>query len=279
MSEKTKKILIGVAIVLALLIIGCSVLLIKNNNEPKTEEKADNKKDIEKNEEKKNDSKDNKAEDIEEINDGVLRVPNLRGLTVEEAVAKLNEKKITARYLIKRIDNDQKKDTIVKTEPEINTPVEGELEITFYLSKGIKNFTVENYVGKPISEVKVLLETAEIIVVIEEKEYKGNLDESQVVGQSIKAGTKIGPGDKIILYIPTSELTYPDFTNGNYTENEVRNFCNEYEIQLTVLYDEPDGTQIPGGKMPKEGTVFYMDKTTKDVVKKGDSLTISVARY
>ena len=137
MNEKTKKILIVVAIILALLIVGCGVLLYKFNSDAKTEEKADNKKDAEKNEEKKDDSKEKEVTEIEEINDGVLRVPNLRGLTVEEAVAKLNEKKITAKYMIKRIDNDQRKDTIVKTEPEINTPVEGDLEITYSFMKKI----------------------------------------------------------------------------------------------------------------------------------------------
>ena len=277
-----KKVLGIIGIVLGCIALLGGVILIVNGSdkqENKTEEKSDNKKPGD----KKNDSKEDKEVEPkkeEEINDGVLRVPELRGLTIEEAIKKLNEKRITSKYSIKRIDSDQRRDTIVKTEPEVNTPIEGDLEIVFYLSKGVKNFTVENYVGKNVGEVKKSIEAAGIEVIVQEKEYSGDkYEESQIIAQSIKAGVKIGEGDSIILYVPVSELRYPDFTNGSYTEEQVRSFCNEYEIKLDVLYDEPDGTQIPSGNLPKEGRVFYMDKTTKDVVKKGDTLTIKVARY
>jgi len=63
------------------------------------------------------------------------------------------------------------------------------------------------------------------------------------------------------------DIDYPDFTTG------------EYGLKLEVSYNEPDGTQIPSGKMPKENTVFVQIPASGEKVVKGDTLEITIARY
>ena len=243
-EDMNKKVLIGIAVVLFILIIGCGVLLYKINSDPKPEEKIaekkdSNKKEKEKEEQPKEDKKteekkeeatkeekntEKKEEKKEEKKDdgNSQKVPDLTGLTLDEAIAKLNANKIKSSFSIQKIDSDKPKDTIVKTEPAAGSSIDGDLQITFYFSKGPKN---------------------------------GSLSST------------------------SEEVKYPDFTNGSYKPEDVKKFCDKYGVKVVIEYDEPDGTQIPSGKMPKEGVVFAMDKTTNDIVKKGDTLTIKVARY
>ena len=163
-----KKLFIGIGIVLVLLIIGCSILIVKINSEPKTEEKIEEKakdskdekkpeekkpeekKTEEKKEEKKEEPKkteekksDEKKEEQKTEGEG-KKVPDLTGLTLDEAIEKLNSNKIASSFSLKRMDSDKPKDTIVKTEPAAGATYEDKLEIVFYLSNGPKTNGTNN---------------------------------------------------------------------------------------------------------------------------------------
>jgi len=75
------------------------------------------------------------------------------------------------------------------------------------------------------------------------------------------------------------DIVYPDFTTGEYELKDVQAFCDKYGLKLEVSYNEPDGTQIPSGKMPKENTVFVQIPASGEKVVKGDTLEITIARY
>lgn len=75
------------------------------------------------------------------------------------------------------------------------------------------------------------------------------------------------------------DVVYPDFTTGEYELKDVQAFCDKYGLKLEVYYNEPDGTQIPSGKMPRENTVFVQMPASGEKVVKGDTLEITIARY
>jgi beta-lactam-binding protein with PASTA domain len=143
-NDTNTKLLIAIGVVLFLMIIACSVLIIHLNKDDKQDVKTQEKRDSDKKEEKKKEEpkKEEKKEepkDKEKRNTGEGKVPDLTGLTVEEAVEVLNGAHISSKYSLKRIDSDKPKDTIVKTEPEAGAEIgEEALEITFYLSRGPK---------------------------------------------------------------------------------------------------------------------------------------------
>ena len=75
------------------------------------------------------------------------------------------------------------------------------------------------------------------------------------------------------------EVVYPDFTTGGYKIEDVEEFCKKYGLKLEVFYNEPDGTQIPSGKLPEENTVFVQEPVPGEKVVKGDTLHITIAVY
>ena len=214
---------------------------------------------------------DNKKEEV--------MVPNVVGMKKENAISTLEDKglKVSVSFVN---DSNAADGVVVKSEPEYEEKVEKGSKVTIYVSIGGEKVIVEDYKGKSYLIIKTSLEAQGIIVKVEKKEASDKYDYNQIVDQSVEPGKTLSEGDSITLYIPDSpKIYYPDFTTGEYTEKEVKEFCDRYGITLTVFYDEPDGTQIPSGEMPEEGKVFAQDKTTKDEIKDKDKLTIKVARY
>ncbi len=112
-----------------------------------------------------------------------------------------------------------------------------------------------------------MIETYRINVYVEKKNVKNpdDYEEGAIMEQSVPAGEKLGAKDEITLYIPNVEVKYPDFTDKEnpYTEEDVRKFCDLYNIKLEVEYKESSsdpGTIIaqsrPKGYTASPGTTF-----------------------
>ena len=66
----------------------------------------------------------------------------------------------------------------------------------------------------------------------EDEEY----EENEVIEQSVEAGTMLSTGDDITIYAPKIVNEYPDFTDGTWTVDDVKKFCEEYELNVTFKY-------------------------------------------
>ena len=258
-----KRNLIILAVALLFLVIGATTIVIVSHN----------KKEAQRIEEKKEQKKQEEEKKKEEKN--LPKLPDLTGLTVEEAAAKLNAANISSNYTIKREDSDLRKDVIVRTEPEAGTDVEGTIDLVFYLSKGNTKVVIDDYEGKSYKEVKAYLEARDIKVRFEMREpnyERDNVPDDMIIGQSVEAGASLKAGDIIVLYIPKGSVKYPDFTDGNYTLKDVQAFCEEYGIKLDVLMDEV--TEYEDGK------VFYQDGCLPgEAVETGCEMSIKVAKH
>ena len=295
-----KKVLTGIIIALiAIFLITMIVLLSKSKNDDKKDnnsssnvvEKNETKKeeakdttnkDTEKKEtdtkkeEDKEDKKDDKKKD-EEGDPNTSKFPDLTGLTLEEAIDKLNKAHIASDYTIQREDSELKKGVVVRTEPKAGTalPNEGKIQIVFYLSNGSKKFTLEDYEGKDFEQTKKYLDERGIVVKVEFKKpnyERENVPQNMIIGQSVAAGKELKAGDSITLYLAKGSVKYPDFTTGSYVLKDVQDFCNMYGIKLKVLYDEVTTYE--------DGLVFYQDGCLpgKEVVA-GCEMTIKIAQH
>lgn len=108
-----------------------------------------------------------------------------------------------------------------------------------------KEVVVDNYVGKDYQEVKKELENKGFIVVIE-KVTSAN-DENTILSQSISPGVytwtiennKVIEGiTTITLTIPEIINTYPDFTNGSYTLDDIYDFADANNLILNISYEK-----------------------------------------
>ena len=290
MENIDKKTFIIIAVVLFFLVAGVTTILIVNSNkktaekveEKQQETKNDTSKDSSKKEDSssKTDKKDDKDKDKDkekEEDNNLPKLPDLTGMTVEEATAKLNSERIASDFTIQREDSDLKSGVIVRTEPKAGSPLptEEKLQIIFYLSNGKKKIVIEDYEGKDYKEVKKYLEDRGIKVTLKQKtpDYeRTDVPDGMIVDQSVAAGKELKSGDSIILYIPKLNVKYPNFTDGTYRLADVQKFCDQYDIKLTVLYDEVTTYE--------DGLVFYQDGCMPgEEVKAGCEMTIKIAQH
>lgn len=199
-----------------------------------------------------------------------ITIPDIVGLTEEEAVAKLQEEGFQIADKIETVASSEiEEGKVVKTNPVIGSKRTKGTAVTIYISEGDTKITVENYVGQDYTYVQGLLQ-GKLQVLIEKKDTDDeNAEQGKVIGQSVEAGTKLAEGDYITLYIPNIDK-YPDFTDGSYTADDVKNYLKDYNVNVTVVEQE-DTTHT-------KGIVIKQSRKAGDPIIKGAGITITVAK-
>lgn len=199
-----------------------------------------------------------------------VKVPDVKGLTVEKADSKLKEAGFEVELKIEQIFSDQiEKGLIIKTEPSSGRLIKKGSTIKLFESKGTERIKIESYTGKNIYEIKGQLELKGLIVTIESKEvdkveeYKDA--EDIIIDQSIKEG-EVLKGTQIILYYPNIAV-YPDMTG--WTAKEVEEFASKYELSLTILEEETNEFN--------EGTVFKQNRSKDTMIVRKATFTVTIA--
>ena len=94
-------------------------------------------------------------------------------------------------------------------------------------------------------------------------------DEQEILKQDLEVGTEVAKGTNITLYIPDVIVEYPDFTDGTWTENDIQEFCKQYEINVEFKHVARAGYQ--------EGEIISQSRPKETTVVKGVTITITVA--
>jgi len=198
-----------------------------------------------------------------------ITIPDIVGLTEAEAVQKLQEEGFNVSDKIETVASSEiEEGKVVRTNPVIGSKRTKGTEVTLYLSEGDTKVTVENYIGQDYTYVQGLLE-GKLQVLIEKKDTDDeNAEQNKVIGQSVEAGTKLSEGDYITLYIPNIDK-YPDFTDGSYTLDDVKEFLKDYNVNITVVEQE-DTTHT-------KGTVIKQSRKAGDPIVRGANITITIA--
>ena len=202
-------------------------------------------------------------------------IPDVSGLTVAKAEAKLEKAGFEVKVKTEKIASDKYKEgQVVKTSPAIGRSVKKGTSITLYESTGKETYTVENYVGKNYIEVKTTLTIYGIEVKVEEKTVdkpEDYLDKKEIIiEQSVKKGKKLKEGDTIILYIPKVDTMYPDMVKEGWTQEEASDFCAKYKIDCTFIEQE--------NETATEGTVIKQSRTAGTSVVSGTTMRIWIAK-
>ena len=184
------------------------------------------------------------------LNQKDIVVPDVSGMTVSDAISKLQEEGFTVKdEQLEIADENVVAGNVVKTMPASGTKRSKGTSITLYISTGDEKVEIENYVGKEYREVKGNLEARGLSVIITREETKDkNAKQGIIIKQSVAPGEKLSARDTITLTIPDVYDTYPDFTDGTYDIADVQAFCDEHEVTLVVKYS----SQYDKGKIGKQ---------------------------
>lgn len=202
-----------------------------------------------------------------------VEIPDVQGMTVEQAQNALEDDGLEVEKKTKEEASDNVDEgKVIGTDPEIGESVKEGTKVTLIVSTGSEKIEIEDYTGEDVDDVKRELEDAGIRVVTEERDVASGdgVKENTIIDQDVEPGTKLGDGDTITLTIPNIYKTYPNFTDGTYTEADVKKFCDENGITLNVTYIE-DMTK-------SEGVVTYQNMGAGSRINSGDNLRIKVVK-
>ncbi|MGN1337511.1 MAG: Stk1 family PASTA domain-containing Ser/Thr kinase [Candidatus Coprovivens sp.] len=206
------------------------------------------------------------------LNAKSIEVPDVSGKEISEAISILQDAGFTIADEKKYISSDTVVEgNVVKTNPEAGTKRSKGKELTLYISTGDSKYEIEDYTGQNYVEVRAVLEHEGLYVIVQKKDVENeeDVDANAIIGQDVEPGTKLSEKDTIILYIPNVVTKYPDFTNGEWTREDVQAFCDEHGVTLKV--DEVPGTSYD------IGSIYYQSRTEGYTVASGTTLTIKIA--
>lgn len=212
-----------------------------------------------------------------------VKVPDVSKMTVSEAKAKLESKKLKVGREITEI-SEIDKGRVIRTNPEANTVKKEGATVDLYVSKGGNVVRLKNYVGWNISDA-----TDDLVL-------KYNVSESRikkklVKSNSISAGkiVKQTPGKGVLVDLDSSndivfevsegnQVTMPTYLQNNLSIKTVANLKAELE-NLGVSDSDITVEYIPTTDQSADGYVIRSTPAQGDTFNIGDKIVLSVLQY
>ena len=244
LNEKNEKnklpIILAVTLLALLILLGIIYLLISNN-------------------------------DVKEV-----KVPDVVGLTTEEAIKKIKE--VGLEYTTESEESEEVEEgKVIRTEPKKGSTRTKGSTIKIIESTGKEFLVLEDYTGKNYYEVKAKLELKGINVEMKTKsvdndpKYKDK--EDLIIDQEPKVKddeeTKLYKNDNVILYIPEVDV-YPDMVKEKWTLSQVQDFAKKYKITLDISPVEDDSVE--------ENLILSQSRDAGDPIYEGYTLKITVSK-
>lgn len=192
-----------------------------------------------------------------------ILIPDVSGLSIVDA-----EEKLKKEGLEVNVDYEEENSStvaegyVIKTTPQSGRSVTKYTKITLVVSSGESSFAIENYVGQLYSQVEGKLKAEGIKVEKTTKEVTDGSSENNIIlEQDVLAGTKLKKGDTIKFVVADSTVEYPDFVEEQWSLDQIKQFCEDNNITLTVKYKEtsdyPEGTVISQSRAAKTTVAKY----------------------
>ena len=203
-----------------------------------------------------------------------VKIPDVSNMTVIDAENELKKNGFEVELeTIKEESEKIEKGKVIKTDPQAGRTIKKGSSITLYESLGKETYTVEDYTGSNYIEIQTLLKSVyglEVTVEKKDVDTSKEYNEQEIVDQSVKAGTVLGKGDSITLYIPNILEGYPNMVEEEWTIDDVEAFCTKYNVTLKIDYKETSDYE--------EGTLISQSRSPKTPIVSGTTLKIVVAK-
>ena len=205
-----------------------------------------------------------------------VKVPDVTGLTTEEAIEKIT--KAGLQYTTKSEENvSVEEGLVIRTEPKKGSTKTKGSTITIVESSGKEYLLLEDYSGKNYYEIKGVLETKGIKVEMKTKSVENVSDykdkEDLIIDQepafNSDEETKLYKGDNVVLYIPEVDV-YPDMVAEKWTIDKLEEFADKYNLTIDKTYKETDEEE--------EGTILKQNREPGDPIYNGYTLKVTIAK-
>ena len=142
-----------------------------------------------------------------------FKIPNVKGLTASEAVAKLEKLGLVVNVEYKK-DNNVAENNVISQNIAANTEVKRGDTVKLVVSSGKDTVSVANVVGKSAGDAKSLLKS-QGFKVSELENYSDTVAAGNVISQSPNAGSAQIPGATIVIIVSKGKQPVTVSFNGN----------------------------------------------------------------
>lgn len=192
------------------------------------------------------------------------KIPNLLGKSRGEAVALLDENSLRKGKVTEAYSNSFKDGEVMKVTPSVGEKVKEMTKVDLVISKGVKKFTIEDYEGKPVNEVKEKLEKNGFKSVEIKEEYS-EAEPETIIDQNIDPGNEIVPKETTIIL--TKSVGVEQVFVKDYTGEDIDTAKNELEdLGFSVEEKEVDSEEEEGiitkqsfknVQLPVDTTIYF----------------------
>ncbi|MBA94328.1 MAG: hypothetical protein CMP21_01005 [Rickettsiales bacterium] len=198
-----------------------------------------------------------------------VAVPNLKGLTGQEAEEVLESYNLNSLISGKRFHPQIDADLIIETKPPAGRIVKENRIIRIFVSKGQGPTLVPDLVGYSKEHVEEKLDGKGLITQVEKEAYSLQYPEGIVIKQNPIANTFIGPSDNIKLIISKGYPVVVDVSQAKSSFFQDKSHLKKVQVEFFIL-DDWESQEI---------TIFFKhndlrNKIYSDLVKPGDNLKL-----
>ncbi len=192
-----------------------------------------------------------------------IEVPELAGLTIEEAAAALKSKNLKVGRVTEKFSDTFEAGLLIDGNPVSGSPVRKDSSVDLIISKGLEQVELTNYQGKTSDQAQSEL-TAAGLIVSSKYEYSDSIPIGTVISQTPSSVATVGKGEKIELIISKgpSKIFIP----------------NVYSLskQAATKILEDLGFKVQFKYMAKKKTVTNMSPKYGTAVTPGSTVTITL---
>ena len=217
-----------------------------------------------------------------------VQIPNLVGLTAEEAQKTLEELNIKYEVQEEQFNTEYPAGTVISQDPAYmdNFMIKEKSTIRVILSKGAEKATVPKVVGMEQTEAVQAIEDANLVADVQE-ETSRTVEQGYVIRQEQEEGEELNAGDTVTIYVSSGtgieQVTVPSLVGK--TENEARAALSNAGLKANIANDEDttkdDGVvlkqSVDAGKVVDEGTTVTIT-INKVAEAKNATITVNVGQ-
>ncbi len=198
----------------------------------------------------------------------LIEVPNVTGLSQDEALQRLQDDGFLVRPLFEPSDTVEV-GFVIRTDPTFGTEVEEGSSIDVYISSGAEEFPVPPLVGQTIEDARALLEEAGLTLGTVTDRPDPDRAEGIVIEQSPAAGVEVGSGAPVNVVVSTGPelVILPDLTERS--ERDAVAQLNSLGLLFTV--DEEYSATVD------EGLVIRTDPEANTEMQTGGTVLLVIS--
>lgn len=200
-----------------------------------------------------------------------ISVPDLSGMTEEEATKVLAANELVLGKVIEEADDEIEEGLVIQTNPKNGSSIKEHSSVDLLVSSGKETITFLDYTGKPYEEVRAELREQKFVI-NRVDESSDTVDEGLIISQDIYKDQEVVPSETTVTFtVSTGEAGFEIRDLSGYSEKGVQDYANEKNLNVTITSEYSD--DVTKGQVisqePAAGEVLYSGASISVVVSQG----------